>query len=65
MNQPVTTSRCPRCSSRLFVSRDPLDEPGTLYCIAGHSFVPRGRPANRLGTNRRPAFGPGQTPAAA
>lgn len=52
----VVNHRCPRCQGRLFVSRDPLDEVGTVYCIAGHSFVPPGRPANRAGrvTRRRP-----------
>jgi hypothetical protein len=52
MLKSMTIHRCPRCSSRLFVSRDPLDEAGTLYCIAGHSFIPQGRPANRVGTVR-------------
>lgn len=57
----VNTARCPRCNSRLFVSRDPLDEPGTTYCISGHSFIPENRPANRIGTERRPLYGPGVT----
>lgn len=49
-------ARCPRCSSKLFVSKDPLDEPGTTYCLMGHTFVPEGRLANRVGTApRRPA----------
>jgi hypothetical protein len=56
MHSLVQNHRCPRCNSQLFVSRDPLDEPGTLYCIAGHTFVPPGRPANRVGRpERRPA----------
>jgi len=32
--------RCPRCASNLFLSDDPLDGPGTLYCLAGHTFYP-------------------------
>lgn len=30
--------RCPRCDSNMFLSDDPLDGPGTLYCLAGHTF---------------------------
>ena len=56
--------RCPRCSGRLFYSRDPQDEPGTVYCIADHSFTPPQRPANRLGVVRRPLYGPGYGAAA-
>lgn len=55
VNSLVQNHRCPRCQSRLFISRDPLDEPGTFYCMAGHTFVPPGRPANRVGrVDRRP-----------
>ena len=59
----ITGHRCPRCASRLFYSRDPQDEPGTVYCIAGHSFTPAERPANRAGV-RRPLYGPGYWSAA-
>lgn len=45
----IRNHRCPRCNSTLFVSRDPLDERGTVYCMAGHTFVPPRRPANRVG----------------
>jgi hypothetical protein len=30
-----------------------MDEPGTVYCLAGHTFVPRNRPANRTGSRPR------------
>ena len=50
MNALIAKKRCPRCQSHVFVSRDPLDEPGTVFCMAGHTFVPPNRPANRAGT---------------
>ncbi|HLB23484.1 MAG TPA: hypothetical protein VJP07_05275 [Dehalococcoidia bacterium] len=37
----VMKRRCARCGSSLFVSQDPLDDPGTTYCLAGHTFSPR------------------------
>jgi hypothetical protein len=37
----VVRRRCARCGSTLFVSQDPLDDPGTTYCLAGHTFLPR------------------------
>ena len=38
--------RCPRCDSNMFLSDDPLDGPGTLYCLAGHTFYTnQSRPA--------------------
>ena len=30
--------RCPKCDSNMFLSDDPLDGPGTFYCLAGHTF---------------------------
>jgi hypothetical protein len=36
----IVGQRCARCGSTLFVSQDPLDDPGTTYCLAGHSFSP-------------------------
>jgi hypothetical protein len=36
----VVRQRCERCGSTLFVSQDPLDDPGTTYCLSGHSFSP-------------------------
>ncbi len=36
----IVGKRCERCSSTLFVSQDPLDDPGTTYCLAGHTFSP-------------------------
>ena len=53
MFQSMLSQRCPKCQSRLFISRDPMDEPGTVYCLAGHTFVPRNRPANRTGSRPR------------
>ncbi|MCC6385860.1 MAG: hypothetical protein IT302_00605 [Dehalococcoidia bacterium] len=53
MFQSMLSQRCPKCQSRLFISRDPMDEPGTVYCLAGHTFVPAGRPANRTGARPR------------
>ena len=37
----IVKSRCHRCGSTLFLSQDPLDDPGTTYCLSGHSFAPR------------------------
>jgi len=37
----IVRRRCQRCGSTLFLSQDPLDDPGTTYCLAGHSFAPR------------------------
>lgn len=36
----IVKQRCHRCGSSLFVSQDPLDDPGTTYCLSGHSFAP-------------------------
>jgi hypothetical protein len=58
----IVKQRCQRCGSTLFLSQDPLDDPGTTYCLAGHTFSPippmpigddePARPATR---KRRPA----------
>jgi hypothetical protein len=36
----IVGKRCERCGSTLFVSQDPLDDVGTTYCLAGHTFAP-------------------------
>lgn len=36
----IVKQRCHRCGNSLFVSQDPLDDPGTTYCLSGHSFAP-------------------------
>lgn len=36
----IVGQRCQRCGSTLFVSQDPLDDVGTTYCLAGHTFSP-------------------------
>jgi hypothetical protein len=48
----VVKRRCPRCGSTLFLSQDPLDDPGTTYCLAGHTFAPR--PPAPLGDDELP-----------
>ncbi len=36
----IANRRCDRCGSTLFLSQDPLDDVGTTYCLAGHTFSP-------------------------
>jgi hypothetical protein len=36
----IAKQRCHRCGSSLFISQDPLDDPGTTYCLSGHTFAP-------------------------
>lgn len=36
----IAKRRCERCGSTLFLSQDPLDDAGTTYCLAGHTFAP-------------------------
>jgi hypothetical protein len=59
----ISNRRCARCGSTLFLSQDPLDDPGTTYCLAGHTFSPRPplplsedeMPPRRATRKRRPA----------
>lgn len=39
--------RCSKCDSNLFLSDDPMDGPGTLYCLAGHTFYAKVSPQAR------------------
>ena len=44
--------RCPRCGDALFHSEDPLDPPGTTYCLAGHTFFSHWSEPSRMPGNR-------------
>jgi hypothetical protein len=37
----IRDRRCPRCGAALFLSDDPMDGPGTNYCLSGHTFYSR------------------------